>query len=263
MKQAIQQLKYVSGVALALALLAGSSLAAPPTTTFDLTGVGTGSVLAGVYTSPYSGSVTGPAGTTIPVICDDFADDSYVPEQWTAYVTSLSSLTSGTPDTYLKWLNTPGSTITVDGDVLNQASAYTVAAVLAIDILTSTGEAQEDYSYAMWELFDAPAAFAQLTAYGDTSDEATANNDLNAAVTNVETNGLTPADYTNVTIYSFDSAAGAPTCNGGPCPNSPPQEFITVNMDEASALPELALYLVLCAGGLFFIGRRRILGAAR
>src|SRR5277367_1307801 len=94
---------YLIAVTLALMFLATCALVAlpPPTVTFNLTGVGSGANLAGVYTSPYTGNVNG--GSSMSVICDDFADDSYVPETWTAYQSSLSSVVSGslgTPDPY-------------------------------------------------------------------------------------------------------------------------------------------------------------------
>jgi hypothetical protein len=252
----MQKFWYLVGVLIAfLCLTTGPLAAAPPTTTFNLTGVGSGANLAGVYTSPYSGNING--GTTIPVICDDFADDSYVPETWTAYVTQLSSLTPGTSDSYLNWLNTTGSSITVDGYSLNQALAYTVAAVLAIDILTSSGTAQEDYSFALWELFDAPNAFNQLSAYGDSADEATALADLNNAVTYVETNHLSPSAYPNVTIYSYDTGALCGAALNQPCAHIPPQEFITVSMAEPPS-PALLGFDLLAVGGLIFISRRRL-----
>jgi hypothetical protein len=254
----MQKSWYAVVLALSLVLLAaGPLLAAPPTVTLNLTGVGSGANLAGVYTSPYAGNING--GSTIPVICDDFADESFVPETWTAFQTSVSSLTSGTADTYLKWLNTSGSTITVDGYVLNQAAAYTVAAVLAIDILQAvTGsQAHEDLSYALWELFDPSQASAQLSGYP--TDAANAVTYLDAAVAYVETNNIAPSAYSNVTIYSYDPEYGT-SCGGGTCP-PPPQEFITVNMPEPSSPGLLGLDLLGVAGLVLFV-RRRSAGSA-
>jgi len=246
-------------------LLATGPLAAlPPTAAFALNSAGSGANLAGVYTSPYTGTING--GPTINVICDDFADNSYVPESWTAYVTPLSSLTPGTADGTLRWLNTPGSTISLDGHTLNQAQAYAVAAVLAVDILQSpTGsQLQEDYSFAMWGLFDPtgtladPGAFTQLINYGDLGDLVNATNELNAAVTyvfNSSNAAAVAADVNAVTIYSFDPVS-APSCGGSACPTAPPQEFITVNMVEPPSPALLGFDLLAVAGLIVFVRRR-------
>jgi hypothetical protein len=274
MKNILERSLYGTVAAVALMLVTTNPLAATPATTpFNMTGVGSGTVLAGVYTSPYTATIG--SSTGIPVICDDFADETYIPEQWTAYATTLSTLTSGTPDTYLKWLTS--GTITVDGYTLNQAAAYTVAAVLATDITTSVAgsTAQQDYSYALWGLFDPcgsgiysgtagcttpgspadPGAFGQLANYGlQSSNEAQAITYLNAAVVNVETNNLTPSNFSNITIYSYDSANGT-SCGSGSCP-PPPQEFITVSMAEAPSPAILGVDL-LGLIGLALIARRR------
>jgi hypothetical protein len=240
----MQKSWYVIVAPLALVLLATTPLMAQDPVTVNLNGLGSGSILAEAYTSPYTGTING--GPTIDVICDDFADNSYDPEEWTAYATQLSSLTSGTPDTTLRWLGN-GSTITVDGHTLDQAQAYTVAAVLAVDLLASApgSEAQEDLSYAMWGLFDPtgtssdPGAFTWLSDYKDTTDLNNAETYLNNAVTyvfNSANASQVQADVNAVTIYSYDPSANpdGPSCGGKPCPASPPQELITVTTVRAS-----------------------------
>jgi hypothetical protein len=264
-RRMLEKSLYVAAAALALALLTTRPLAATPTVTFNLNSPGSGANLAGVYTSPYTGTVNG--GPTIPVICDDFADESYVPETWTAYVTpgsSVAGLTPGTAGDQLNWLNTPGSTITVNGTTLNQAQAYAVAAVLAVDIMQSSGTAQEDYSFAMWALFDPygngvsgdPGAFGQLAGY--TSNLTQATTDLYNAVSyasNSANAAQVQADVNDTTIYSYDASAGIPTgACGGPCPK--PQEFITVSMAEPSA-PALLGMDLLGLAGLILIARRQ------
>lgn len=152
---------------LGLVLLASSPLAAAqPTVSFSITGVGAGGSLDGIYTSPYTGTVNGIINT--PVICDDFANNSYVPEDWTAYVTSLSSVNAGTNTAgILKW-NNANSGGTVDTDPawdLSQKTAYDVLAYLAIELDSSPSASttSEDLSYAMWELFDATGASTSPT----------------------------------------------------------------------------------------------------
>jgi hypothetical protein len=264
-RRLLERSLYVVLAGLSLMLLIANPLAATPTVTFNLTSPGSGANLAGVYTSPYYGNING--GSTIPVICDDFADESYVPETWTAYVTSgssISGLTPGTTGDQLNWLNTSGSTITVNGQTLDQAQAYTVAAVLAVDIMQSTGTAQEDYSYALWGLFDPygngvsgdPGAFGQLAGY--TSDLNNATMDLYNAVSyafNSVNAAQVQTDVNAITIYSYDASAGIPTgACGGPCPK--PQEFITVNMAEPPA-PALLGMDLLGLAGLMLIARHR------
>jgi len=240
--------------------------APPPQVTFNLTGVGSGANLGGVYTSPYSGNING--GATIPVICDDFLDDSYVPESWNAYVTPTSSVvagTYGTPDPYLNWLTAPGSTITVDGYALNQVQAYTVAAVLAVDIITQAGittslgtNAQQDYSYALWGLFDPNAITSSLSGY--VNDQSYAQTFLNAAVTEVMTGSnatQVQQDVQATTIYTYKSGInpnGPANCGG--C-SGPPQEFITVTMAEPYSPALLGLDLLGVAGLTLFVRRRR------
>ena len=89
----------------------------------------------------------------------------------------------------------------------------------------------------MWGLFESSAAFGQLNGY--TSDQTNAENYLNTAiadVTNGTVNGMSLSSYLsnyNVTIYTYDAAAGLPKGCGGNC-SQPPQEFITVTTPEAS-----------------------------
>ena len=74
---------------MAVLLLATSSMVAQ-TASINLLDPGSGANLAGIYTSPYDGSING--GASVHIICDDFADETYISESWTANVTSLSSL---------------------------------------------------------------------------------------------------------------------------------------------------------------------------
>jgi hypothetical protein len=147
-----------------------------------------------------------------------------------------------------------------------------VAAVLAAEILASGSgsPAQEDLSYALWELFDpVGTGFAYNSSdpgvvpwlEGVTSQQTTPNmgaltaasNDVLNAIATVNGEGLAPASFPNVTIYSY-AGGGVTDCGG--C-NPPPQEFITVSMDEPPFLGVFGVYLLL-GGGLFFFGRRRI-----
>jgi hypothetical protein len=257
------------------------------------------------------GTVTYPntsGGVQLPVICDDFNNESYNPEDWTAFVTTLSNLTVGTygtPESQLKYGDTTNggsnnsvvvndktqanlSLIGESGSAvdtnLTQLQAYDVAALLAIDIAGITDNSPNanelaEYSYAMWTLFDTTDALNQLgngTGSGtETAVEQQAIVDLKTAIgdvcASVSTTGATCTTNSiglsallsgwNVTIYSYDTAAGA-TCYDGSCANPPsaPQEFLTATaVPEAPSLAVLAVYGVFGAASLLFFGRRRIL----
>jgi hypothetical protein len=251
MSRIINKSWHLAGAAMLLA--ACPLIASPPTVTFNLTSIGSGANLGGVYTSPYGGNING--GPTIPVICDDFADDSYVPERWTAYVTQLSDILANTADTsVLKWGSGWNGSGAMSPQQLTRTQAYSTAAILAIDILTSSGLTQEEYSFAMWELFDPIAASAALPA----ADQSTVAGFIQTAVS--EATGGNLSAYLNgatVTIYSYDTGAVCGAQLNQPCVNIPPQEFISVSMAEPPS-PMLLGFDLLVVGGLIFISRRRL-----
>jgi len=245
MKNAKQKSAYLVAAVLTLFLLTTSPLAAQQTTAnFDLNGVGSQNVLAGVYTSPYTGSIN--YGSTVNVICDDFSDESYVPEDWTAWETSLSSITSGT-DLYTSVLKWQGS---YDG--LDQAGAYEAAAVLSVDILTSTTVMQQnDYSFALWGLFDPTDAFGAISGNQYSADLVNPQSYLSTAVAAVKAGTVNLSNY-DVTIYSYDN--GAHGACGSVC--SQPQEFITVTAVAEPPAPALLGVDLLSLAGLILLARR-------
>jgi len=269
-------------------MLLTSGRASAQTANLYLNGVGSGTVLAGVYTSPYSavitpGSTSIGTGPTVPAICDDFYDDSYIDEDWNTNVTTLSSLTLGPgPNTTVKWgqsgfvsVNDMGYAGGTLNDTLTQVQAYDVAALLSISILGSTpagDQQQQDLSYALWALFDTSQSLSQLNSVP--IDQTNAINDLNTAVQEVVNGevGTTPlstylSNY-NVTIYSYSGVhvGGtnlSTTCPSGSC-DPPPQEMITVtSMSEPPAFGVFAVYFLLGGACLLFFGRRRIVSANR
>jgi hypothetical protein len=269
MSDRMQKFLYRVGGLLSFVLLVSSPLFAQDTVTFNLTGVGqdvgissTAPQLGGVYTSPYYGDIEtdDSPGPTVPVICDDFADNSFIPESWTAYVTPLSSILSETTtDSTLKfstgWNGTTGPASS-PSLTLTQTQTYTAAAILAVDILNSTGLAQDEYSYALWELTDPQAASSALPG----GDQAAVQSYLQTAVTEAESNN--PSSYLNgdtVTFYSYDAPPNGmiPTCGGSPCASLPPQEFITVSTPEPSS-PALLGLDFLGLSGLVLFARRRL-----
>jgi hypothetical protein len=255
MKHSLNKSWYIVG---AMTFAFASGLVAQPTTTINLLsypeGV-EGPVMGNVYTSPYYATI-GTSSSVVPIICDDFADESYLPETWTAYATNLSGVTTGP----VLW---SGGTVPGVAGTISESAAYTTAAYLAVEILetnqsTPAGAEQAgDLSYAMWALFD-PAVFTDQTngaggtctlsgGYGclSSTDFGNAEADLKSAYASVNTNGLNTANFdskegVNVTIYTYDSGA---ICSGSPC-SGPPQEFLSVTAPEASTPLLMAIDLL-------------------
>jgi len=224
-------------------------------TTFQLTGVQGATLPVGaVYTSPYYATIG--STTNVAVICDDFADDTYFNESWLAYVTDLSSINSTTNQ--LMWAS--GGLSGSIGSTLGEDTAYTVAAYLAMEIMTTaqgSGD-QQVLSYAMWGLFD-PSAFTYLSNNGLGNDVTQAQNDITYAYTQVKDDGLNFSNFAaktgdTITIYSYDTGA---TCSGSPCPTATPQEFIKVSMAEP-AYPAMLAVDLLAVVGLVVGFRRRM-----
>jgi hypothetical protein len=236
--------------------------AQPPTTSVNVTGV-EGPVMGGVYTDPYQATLGGVSG--VNVICDDYNDNSYIGESWTAYAINLGSLSTYSSDAY--YTKSDPSLGSEDGvnftndAILNQTQAYATAAVLAEDILATNQSTQSgqttagELSYALWGIFD-------WQALNPTYDGGLTSAELSAAKTYLVNAGnlvlqdnLTANNFSNVTLYSWNSALGTPQGCPGIC--AQPQELLTVQMAEPPAPALLGADLLVIAG-LFVLLRRRM-----
>ena len=188
-----------------------------------MTGAGN-NVMGGVYVGPYYATVNGVANTA--VICDDFADDSYIGHSWNYTANNFSTLGSAL------W----GS----------QTSNYDAAAWLTLQMLSlnsSPGNAtQVGYlSFAIWSLFDKGALNGlNLTQLGG----------VNTWLGKVPSN-LTPGQFANFLILTPQA------CTAGSCPG---QEFFMLVPEGGSAAMYLLLAGLTCSGALLF--RRRRHGSA-
>jgi len=233
----------------AFAVLLFSSASFAQTTSVVLTGVGNGATVwsggTGVYLDPYTATVGGVPGTS--VICDDWSDNSYVNESWTANVTTLASLNAGTNST----TNPP-----MFG---NDPGLYNQLAWLATQLMVNpTSYAnQVAVSFAIWELTypystnpetPSPTSFLAGSAQAgqqSCSGQTCVNTLLSEAAAAVA-NGYTGDGWSILTPI-----AGTIT----PTNLGVPQEFL-VHVPESSTLAMLgADFLGLLALGLFF--RRR------
>jgi len=232
----------------------------------------------GVYVDPYQATVNGTPNTN--VICDDWANNTYLNEEWNVNVTMASStLSSNTP----MFTGTRPSGITIGTTTysnysnLSQAQLYDALAYLAHELLNNPSVAsnQVDYSFAMWELDYAatrngnygvtdpsnPYTFLSTSSnYSGEQGYVTTDilNALNQAI------GGSPYDDSKWEILSPGS------CLSG-CQTTPPQEFLVYTGGNGNGVgggppsaPESSATLVFGADmlgllGLAFVFRRRLL----
>ena len=209
--------KWWGVAALALLCMAPCAFAGSSLT---LTGAGN-NVMDNVYVGPYYATVNGVANT--PVICDDFADESYIGSSW-----------NYTPNTF----STLGSALWG-----NQTQNYEGAAWLTLQMLSlnsSPGNAtQVGYlSYAIWSLFDS-AALKGLTP----TQLAGVESWLGMIPSN-----LTASQFSNFVLLTPQGCTNGP----GSCPG---QEFMMLVPEGGSA----AMYLLFAAFSCFaaILYRRR------
>jgi len=210
--------RHLFMTAVAVLIVASASFAG---TTMSLTGLGDGASLSSstygfnVYVDPYTGSIAG-GPSNVPVICDDWSDNSYVGTTWNVNVGSIGSGgLSGTP-----LFGTPGPA---------QTNLYQQIAYLSTLLLQNNGnpDMQAGISFAIWQLTypynnpqDNPSPINFLNSSGDQNainDYNWANNQLANAIA---TNSLGGA-------YSFEILT--------PNPLHASQEFL-VQTPEASTI---------------------------
>jgi len=245
-----------------LFLLQPAALADP--VTMELTGAPSGN-LGGVYTSPYQISVNGSSEELL--VCDDFETDINFGYEWTANEYTLANVTNSGPQ---KFPMPAGGDITVylpgqtSGTAYTAQQAYYAAAVLVDALLTGT-ETQgspEDYSYAIWQIFDP-------NAYKGYDGNSLGSADLQS-VTNAMTGALAQAAPKNgspaplgFTLDIYTPCGGSAGCGTLGQNNSSgtgvSQEFLGISVPEGSStLAILTLDLLTLFGGIFFIRRRSL-----
>jgi PEP-CTERM motif len=212
-----------------VALFCVSSAFADNTASMILTSPGNNVYDNAVYIGPYYATIG--SSTNVPVICDDYVDNSYVPESWLAYVTPENNLT----------LNNQGATSVLKfGD---NPSLYNEMSWLATQLVAnqSNTAAADAIQFAIWDL----GVQSQGSSITDLPLPAGTSSWMSNA------SAFANTTFANVTIYSFDSCT---TTVSSPCSaTNPPQEFLTVNTPEPSTI----LLLVLGLGGLLMLWQRR------
>jgi len=188
--------------------------------TLELTGVGNNGVYDGIYIGPYVATIDGVANT--PVICDDFAHESYLWSPWTANL----------------------STAPTFANVRFSTANYEDVAYLADQLFNVGGnDAEADaLQFAIWYINDPSGVTSFLGASNPFLTGTGSVDDVMYWVDQAEANA-TPADLANILIYT-------------PSDGGDPQEFI-VQTPEPGTILLLAIGLM----SLFLLKRRQKLVA--
>jgi len=199
-------------------------------TSFQMNGPGPNGVLSSIYIGPYDASV---GGVATPVICDDFADETYFGESWTANVFNFSDLSVASNLNQTKWGN---------------LTLYQEAAWLGLQLMNppaTCGGASNcagDIQFAIWQLMDpGDNPISLLTGVDKTNTQTW----LNQAATH---------SSTQFTLYSYvpNTAVG---CPGGRC--TPPQEFMVVHTPESSEIAMLGADFAALGVVVFLVRRKK------
>jgi hypothetical protein len=207
------------GVA-ALALLCFAPSAFANSGTLTLTSAGS-NVMDGVYVGPYYATVNGVGNT--PVICDDFADESYVGSSWGYTANTFSTL---------------GSALWGNQTANYDAAAWLTLQMIALNSNPANATQVGYLSYAIWSLFD-KAALNGLSS--------TQLAGVNAWLSQVP-NNLTPSEFADFVILTPQGCTNGP----GSCPG---QEFFMLVPEGGSAILYLLMAGLSCFGAMLF--RRR------
>ena len=210
--------RWCCAVAVALLVAAG---ARGNTVSMTLTDSGN-NTLGGVFVNPYTATI---GGVSTQVICDDFHDDAYVGETWTANVTTFANLATANPP--VLW---------GDNLLLYEQGAWLSLQLLAAANANQTTQAA-DISFALWALLDPGDNPLGRLSGTDLSNAQTLLSQAQALTQSSFTSSQL-AQFANFVIYTPTQPGQAgyvtPTCSGGPCAHVPPQEFLALN----GAVPE-------------------------
>lgn len=215
---------------------------------------------AGVYVNPYVATITPTGGTpyyAIPVICDDFADDTYLNETWGATVLN---------PTVLSELQQARMYTQISGTAADKLVAYERVAWLCEQLVTYNNPAvagaalQRAYiSFAIWSVFDKTGVDAWATSHSDLAGALAVSAGTVGSIKwwlAQATANAQASDLAQITIYSPSLDTSTYVCPTG-CPNKPAQEFIVVKAADAPPLETLGLNLF-GLGALILVARKRI-----
>jgi len=203
--------------------------------------------LAGIYTGAYPFTVVSNGSTSSIVgVCDDFADQIYINESWTANVNTFASIGSNVGTGGPMWGNQP-----------NALQEYEEAAWLVDQMANPTNASSvSNLSFAIWQVFDntpvSTSAFGWLNSNGQSADTVATTADSAAWwLAQAQNQTYTVGEFSNFEILTATPGSQSPLADG------PPQEFL-VRTPESSAtvLFGADMFGLL---GLAIVFRRRLL----
>jgi hypothetical protein len=209
--------KWWGVAALALLCFAPCALASSSLT---MTGAGN-NVMNGVYVGPYYATVNGIANTA--VICDDFADDSYIGHQWNYTANNFSTL---------------GNALWGSQTKNYEDAAWLTLQMLALNRNPANATMVGYLSFAIWSIFDSNAlnGLNQTQLMG-----------VKGWLGQVSQLSLTLDQFANFQILTPQG------CTAGSCPG---QEFFQVMPEGGSNATYLLLAGLSCFGAML-VRRRR------
>ncbi|HKW16954.1 MAG TPA: hypothetical protein VJO35_05550 [Terriglobales bacterium] len=215
----------------------------------------------GVYISPYYASIGKATNQTI--ICDDFADETYLNTPWQGTITQFSNLSSSLGSTV--WGSWELSQGTLASSIVQ---LYDEAAWLTLGLLSQPKNSINEayYSYAEWAVFDPNGVFSWLGSHNDVSAcTAIFGYACTGTYNNVPANGSLlysaqhnywNGNYSNLALLSpvVGNVVCVPGLSGQG--NCPAQEFFVTVPEGGTTAMYLVFAFAVCLGAIYFRSRR-------
>src|SRR5581483_6138702 len=215
----------------------------------------------GVYISPYYATIG--TATNQTIICDDFADETYLNTSWQGTISQFSNLTSSLGSTvWGSWELSQGKSASSIVQLYDEAAWLTEA--LLAQPKNSLNQAY--YSFAEWAVFDPNGVFSWLGSYNDVNAcDAIFGYACSGTYNNMPASGSLlynagqnygSGNYSNLALLSplHGNVVCIPGLSGQG--NCPAQEFFVTVPEGGTAAMYLLLAFGVCVGAIYLRSRR-------